>query len=548
MITIVGSSVLILATLILVIFGKKFTSVLAFFIITVLSFLSVASTFYFTYDNIIRVLSFIPPVICVAGYGFYCYQFKTLDFTNKIFSLNFLDFNRVKEGGHLIGSCMPYYKGQLRYNGSTIVQSETSLRGGTIMTGSSGSGKTYMIKQFIKQDLSNGKSVAFFNFKGDPLTAQEIKEYVPDGVDIFELSWDDSSFSYDPLKNLDNAGKTEAILNMRKWSLDGKDDHYKTGVQLFLQKSVESFNYKGGNYLKEYYEYLKTLNVQRELYESYNTVMKLLELTLTSKCGVKLFTNGGDEFSFNRDRQYILIVSFSSSTKSLGTAVTSLMLRDLMETGTKKPYDPDLCLYIDEFGSCESPVVAKDILEKGRSCHIQTLLAMQDINQPIINTNEAFVDSMLGTVNTVIIFQGATAFAAEKLGGVVIYEVDNLLMSLKKPIDGRKPTAAFISKYPVFKRGGAEVYRFKPKSDSFINRKLKLGSSNQKHIAEAQEHVVEESFNSAFDNTGINQNTPENIPYDSTGAPTTMADLRRARDQKDDVVGVVDFDNLDDFL
>lgn len=548
MIAIVGSSVLILATLILVIFGKKFTSVLAFFIITVLSFLSVASTFYFTDDNIIRVLSFIPPAICIAGYGFYCYQFKTLDFTNKIFSLNFLDFNRVKEGGHLIGSCMPYYKGQLRYNGSTIVQSETSLRGGTIMTGSSGSGKTYMIKQFIKQDLSNGKSVAFFNFKGDPLTAQEIKEYVPDGVDIFELSWDDSSFSYDPLKNLDNAGKTEAILNMRKWSLDGKDDHYKTGVQLFLQKSVESFNYKGGNYLKEYYDYLKTLNVQRELYDSYNTVMKLLELTLTSKCGVKLFTNGGEEFSFNRDRQYILIVSFSSSTKSLGTAVTSLMLRDLMETGTKKPYDQDLCLYIDEFGSCESPVVAKDILEKGRSCHIQTLLAMQDINQPIINTNEAFVDSMLGTVNTVIIFQGATAFAAEKLGGVVIYEVDNLLMSLKKPIDGRKPTAAFISKYPVFKRGGAEVYRFKPKSDSFINRKLKLGSSNQKHITEAPEHIVEESFNSTFDNTEINQSTPENIPYDSTGAPTTMADLRRARDQKDDVVGVVDFDNLDDFL
>jgi hypothetical protein len=143
------------------------------------------------------------------------------------------------------------------------------------------------------------------------------------------------------------------------------------------------------------------------------------------------------------------------------------MFRDLMERGTRNSYSPTLCLYVDEFGSCESPLVVKDILEKGRSCGIATVISMQDLNQLSISTNPAFVDSILGTINSCIIFAGATKTTAEQLSGVQIRELSDLLMTLTKPIpeEGRPPTAMFISKYPLYEKGGTEVYRFVPEVD-----------------------------------------------------------------------------------
>lgn len=412
----------------------------------------------------LNIPSIAASVVSLVLWGVFCYYLKDLDLDNRVLSLA-IPRGATSRDGRVIGSCLPYYKGQLQYNNSLITQSETSLRAGTIITGSSGSGKTYSIIQMIRQDLDSGRPVAFFNFKGDRETLEEIESVVSsDNVDIYHLSWDDCDFSYDPLVNLDDAGRVEAILNMRKWSIDGADDHYKTGVQLFLQKTLSEFSFSGGNFLREYYTFLRTYNVPRELLDSYNTAMKLLELTISSSAG-KIFSKSDREFRFGDSRQYLLLVSFTSSTKALGTSITSLMLRDLMEVGTRTPYSPDLCLYIDEFGSCESPLVVKDILEKGRSCGISTVISMQDLNQLIINTNAPFLDSVLGTVNSYIVFAGSTRQTAEKLSGTQIYEIDRLLMSLRKPYNGNPPTAIFISKYPVFlKKGGTEVYRFIPYS------------------------------------------------------------------------------------
>lgn len=177
-----------------------------------------------------------------------------------------------------------------------------------------------------------------------------------------------------------------------------------------------------------------------------------------------LFDNQGNEFKFDMKEQYLTFVSFSSASKALGTSLTSLMLNDLMEVGTRRAYNPTLCLYVDEFGSAQNPLLIKDILEKGRSCNIATMLSMQDLNQLIINTNAPFMDSVLGTVNSYIIYAGATRNTAEKVSGVQIFEIEELLMSLRKPdpSTGKPPTAVYISKYPIFRKGGTEVYRFIP--------------------------------------------------------------------------------------
>lgn len=414
-------------------------------------------SFYFDYLQQ-NTYWFIVPLLFSIIWIVYKMFNNNYDFSHKIISLM---PNLNKNKGRIIGKVLPYTKSNLKYNNSMVVQSELASKGGTLICGSSGSGKTYGMLSLIKQDLAAGKSVAFFDFKGDLSTLKDIKESAKE-VDTYTLSFEECDFVYDPLVNLDEGGRVEAILNMRKWSLEGGDDHYKTGVQSFLQKSIREFDYTDGNYLLEYYNFLKTYNVPREHYDSYNTTLKLIELTITSKIS-DMFKNEGNKFDFNTDRQFLLLVSFTSSTKTLATSITSLMFKDLMEVGTRNPYNPTLCLYIDEFGSCENALIVKDILEKGRSCGIATMLAMQDINQLVITTSQPFLDSVLGTLNNYIIYSGATKTTAEKLAGVQIAEIEGLLMSLKKPIDGKPPTCIYISKYPVLnKNKNNEVYRVSP--------------------------------------------------------------------------------------
>lgn len=407
------------------------------------------------------------------GWVAFCYKYKQLDFSNKIYSLT---FPRPKKSGRILGNVQPYYKKQLRYNNALIVQNETALAGGTIITGSSGSGKTISIIEMIRQDLASNKSVCFFNFKGDKETEEQIENMI-DAHQLYKLNYDSVNFSYDPLKNLDNAGRTEAILNMRAWAMDSSDAHYKTGVQLLLQKTLNDFEYSTGNFLLEYYKWLKNYNPEKTDFDSYATVIKLLELTIESQVK-EMFGSTLPKFSFTSDKPFCLLVSFTSATKALATSVTSLMLKDLMEVGTKTPYTPSLHLYIDEFGSCESPLIVKDILEKGRSCGICTTISMQDLNQLIINTNAPFLDSVLGTVNSYIVFAGSTRDTAQKISGTQIHDIDNLLMSLRKPTPGKPPTAIFISKYPIFRAGGTEVYRFVPLKQK---RSSKMTSNDQSH-------------------------------------------------------------------
>ena len=435
-----------------------------------------------------HLLWLIFPLVLLIWFCIYKFYFNSLDFNRRILSFS-LDKNKIKDG-RIIGTCFPYYKKQLKFNNSKIVQSSTALKGGCLCTGSSGSGKTFLIKNLIKQDIKSSKRVVFINFKGDRDTTDDIEKNTPDNVPIYKLSFEECNFSYDPLINLDDSGRVEAILNMRAWSMDGADAHYKTGVQLFLQKSLRDFKYSKGNFLREYYEFLKTYNVRREDYDSYNTVLKLLELTLTSDVGGKIFSEE-NKFDFNQDGQYVVLVNFTSAQKTLGTAITSLMFRDLLEVGTKNPYSPELCLYVDEYGSCETPLAVKDILEKGRSCQICTLVSMQDLNQLIISTSAPFLDSVLGTVNSYIVFAGATRSTAEKLAGTQIYEIDDLLMSLRKPVDGRPPTAMYISKYPVFEKGGTEVYRFTPYNE-VINKETK-DRQNYEEISNFQENLNKET-------------------------------------------------------
>lgn len=411
---------------------------------------------------------------------------------------NYNNNNSFNNDNVIIGKVIPYNNYQLKYNGKYITMNDISAAGATMISGSIGSGKTYSLVDQTKQNIIHGQSIIFCDYKGDPDTANQISSFAEKfGYKICTLAQGKSDFSYDPLQNLNNVGRIEAIMNMRKWDINGSDDHYRTGTQLLLQKTIGEFSHyyrensngvdNTKSYTYEYYKYMKRYNPSKKEWDSYDTTLKLLELSFTSSLEPMFL--GQNEKILNlkelKNEKFLLIVSFVSSNKDLATSFSSLLFRDLLDECTVEPPMKNINLKIDEFATLNNPFIIKDILEKGRSGKIATTLAVQDINQVIIQTNEAYLNSLLGIVNTFIVFSGVTRNTAEKFAGVQLHDIETILMNLRKPINGKPPTAIYISKYPsINKRTNSEVFRFEPygiKDSKFIkkqnNNNFKIESS-----------------------------------------------------------------------
>lgn len=374
-----------------------------------------------------------------------------------------------------VGFVIPFSKTNLKYGGRIITYPEINSRGGTMITGASGSGKSVQAMELIRQDMSNGRNVVFFDFKGERSTAAKIEKYAKQyGYEIYSMA-DGYEFSFDPLYDMSSTAKVEAILNTRRWSMDGSDAHFRTNTQLLIQKYVKAFDeifYNADSELYTYnlYRFIKANKPDlsnRAVADAYKTFETLLEVILTSKLGPSLKGKYNRQFSFSKaekyNEKYVMIISIASDSKEFANSISSFYFRNIMSTGTNNEFTPAMSLYVDEFGSLENPFVIKDILEKGRSCGIMTTIIMQDIFQIVINTNEAYLNSLLGTVNNFMIFAGATREAAVKMAGVQIKEVDGILQTLLKPLNGNPPTACLITKIPILDdKKASEVLKYIP--------------------------------------------------------------------------------------
>lgn len=394
------------------------------------------------------------------------------DFTDRIFSISAV-FNKLHKTKELvIGRILPVNCGEIKYNMKAIELDDVVLSGETLITGSSGSGKTTTLKTILKQRIDDKRPVVFFDYKGEEDILDEIKKFAEAmNLPYYEFSARDCTFQYDPFINLDETGKVEALMNTRRWSSGGEDEHYKTSMQLAIQNLVRSYDtYRTEtgdktNYIAGLYEYSKSYHPQSNERDGFNNLQKSLEILLSSKA--KLLFGENPDFTFERDDAYVMCFSFTSANKALANSLSSFVYTDIMDRGTKRHYKDKLLLCIDEFGTLESSTIIKDLLEKGRSGGVQTVFSVLDINQIAMTSGEHFVQAILGTINNYIIHAGATQSTANMLAGVQKYDKDYDIMSLRKPYRGKKPTALFITKYGLLnKKNNQDVFRIIPYTDT----------------------------------------------------------------------------------
>lgn len=390
------------------------------------------------------------------------------DYSGRIFSYSAVINMLHKPKELVVGRILPVNHNEIKYNMKAVELDDVILSGATLITGSTGSGKTTTMKTILKQRIDEGKPVVFFDYKGEEDILDDIKEYAKNvNLPYYEFSARDCNFTYDPFINLNETGKVEALMNTRRWSTDGADEHYKTSMQLAIQNLIRNYdiyreeNKETKNYIVGIYEYAQSYHPQSNERDGFTNLKKSLEILLSSKA-IQLF---GDDpsFTFETEKPFVACFSFTSANKALANNISSFVYTDIMDRGTRHHYSNKLLLCVDEFGTLESSTLIKDLLEKGRSGGVQTVFSILDVNQIAMNAGEHFVQAILGTINNYIIHAGATQKTAELLAGVQKFDKSYDIMSLRKPYKGKKPTALFISKYPILsKKGNQEVYRIIP--------------------------------------------------------------------------------------
>lgn len=475
-----GLAILLVLTLINLIMSRKKTLPVLFLDHI---FFTALCTVLFGWPNVIYGVICISLIVVKKYRDKYVSDKTDIDYSGTIYSVSRLKNMLLarKTGDIIVGSILPTSHSTIKNNMKPVRVTETVLSGALLVTGSTGSGKSTTMLSIMKQAIEKKKPVVFFDYKGETEILDKIQAFTNKlNIPYYEFSVRGSNFSYDPLVNLNETGKVEAILNTRRWSTDGADEHYKTSMQLAIQQLISSYDkYREehkdtSNYILGLYKFCGSYKPSINDRDGFNTIIKMLEILLSSRAK-DLFNNDKKEFSFQREDNYVICFSFVSANKALANSLSSFVFQDLMDRGTRKHYDPKLLLCVDEFGTLENSSIIKDILEKGRSGGIQTLFSILDINQIAMTTSQYFVNAILGTINSYIFHAGSTRQTAELLSGVQKYSLDFDIMSLQKPYNGHPPTAIFISKYPILRKSGSqEFYKIIPYNynDSRVKKQI----------------------------------------------------------------------------
>lgn len=425
------------------------------------------------------IKSWVALVVLLLGLGLVCYKKYTIiqsgmarfRYNERILSVNGVkNLLKSKQNKVVLGNIMPINLYELKYNNYPIVLDNSILSKHFLITGTTGSGKTTTLKSVLKQNANLGKSILFFDYKGEEGILDELEEFAnKKGIPYFEFSTRRCDFSYDPFINLNETGKVEALMSTRRWDSRGADEHYKTGTQLLIQNVIRSYDKvrekdDKTNYIVGLYRHLLEYKPETNEIDGHKTLVKQLEILLSSRAA-QMFVGNKEKFTFETDEQYIIAFSFTASNKSLANYISAFVFRDLMDRGARKKFSPNTVVVVDEFGTLENSSIIKDLLNMGRSVGLQVLFSVLDVNLITENQGEAFVNSILGAIGSFIIHAGSTKHTAELLSGVQKYDKDFDIMSVRPPIPEKniKPTAVFITKHPIVNRKDSqETYRYVP--------------------------------------------------------------------------------------
>ena len=312
--------------------------------------------------------------------------------------------------------------------------------------GTTGSGKTVALANFIKSGIDNEYPLLIVDGKGDigkdsiydivkKLAGQQKKVYVID------LNNPDKSDKYNPFKNTTPTVIKDMLINMTDWS----EEHYKLNTERYLQRLIDllvkaqiptSFkniidHIDGSNFIElsadlsknnviSKDEHKRNINLLKNTKEIIDGSASRFTSLYESAIGQIFDDNGVDIYSALQENAIILFI-----LNPLLYPETSPLFGNLIVIDSKKAVSnlfnsniKRIFFIFDEINVYATPQFL-DLINKSRSANVTCTLATQSLSDLDARAGQHFKEQIIENCNNYIVLRQNSEINSEKWAGII---------------------------------------------------------------------------------------------------------------------------------
>lgn len=313
--------------------------------------------------------------------------------------------------------------------------------------GTTGSGKTVALSNFIKHGIEQGYPLLLVDGKGDigegsllEITQQFCSKY---GRKLYVVNLSDpaNSCTYNPFGNASPTACKDMLINLTEWT----EPHYQLNTERYLQRLVILMKQADIQLsFKTILEYIKTEHFQMlsSTLAKNEVITKQEHLLNVEICKVagtiaesaaarfstiaeseagQIFDNDGiDIYTAIREHAVILFVLNPLLYPELSPLMGRMVLVDAKQA-VSKCFNTNLeraFFVLDEISSyASSPLI--DLVNKSRSANITCVLATQSLSDLDYSVDTSFREQVIENTNNYIVLRQNSATNAEAWAGIL---------------------------------------------------------------------------------------------------------------------------------
>ncbi len=313
--------------------------------------------------------------------------------------------------------------------------------------GTTGSGKTVALSNFIKHGAESNFPMLIVDGKGDigdGSILEVTKRFCKDNNrKLYAVSLANPLMSdkYNPFRHASPTMCKDMLINMTEWS----EEHYKLNTERYLQKliillqqnkialsfknivynmSVDKFNLLSTRLLKSELitkqEHLLNLEVSKICGGIAQDAAARFCTVAESEFGSIFSNNGIDIFTAIKERAVVLFILNPLLYPEISPLMGRLILIDAKQAVNKCFNNrPDRAFYIfDEINTYASTALI-DLINKSRSANITSVLATQSLSDLDFTCNEAFKEQVIENTNNYIVLRQNSAVHSEHWASIL---------------------------------------------------------------------------------------------------------------------------------
>jgi len=307
--------------------------------------------------------------------------------------------------------------------------------------GTTGSGKTVALSNFIQRGIEKDYPLAIVDGKGDigkgsildicqQLCVQTMKSLY-----VVNLSNPELSTKYNPFRNANPTMCKDMLINMTEWS----EEHYKLNTERYLQRliqllkmkeiplsfktiigymPIEAFTGLSTDLLQDKViskdEHLLNLEIAKASGKIAGSAVARFSTIAEGELGTIFADDGIDIYAAIKEKAIILFVLNPLMYPEVSPLMGRLAIIDAKQAVNKCFHNSiDRAFYIfDEISSYASTALL-DLINKGRSANITAILATQSLSD-LDYTDEAFKEQVIENCNNYIVLRQNSAKNSEE--------------------------------------------------------------------------------------------------------------------------------------